>query len=572
MLNNDLVSSIAYVILKGFERHFRRYSRITGEAQHFFEQGQWQQSRAAVKQRISIYEGDLADVIGKIYQQMQPLQQPESFWRELKQQFLKLLSNHPQTELAETFYNSVIGRIFTHQKIDDTIMFVLPSRCYLAGQVRDKVVRVFNGNQSITEAMAEIFDSYHLNIQLANKSRDINHIEQYLRHHYSTEELHKMQSIEMLIPIFYRNQNAYLIGRICTENDSIPFVIALMLTPDKQLYVDALLTNRKDLSVLFGFARSYFLADSQYPAEMVAFLQELLPNKKHFELYSALGFYKHGKTVFYRNFIQHLDHSQDLLDVAPGIAGLVMTVFHLPSYGVVFKIIKDEFAESKKITREHVKICYKMVKMHDRVGRMADTHEFTNFRLPRQRLSTPLLAHLQEVATSNIELTDSEVIIKHVYIERKMTPLNIYLQQEQDEDKIAAVINDLGRCIKEIAAANIFPGDMLHKNFGVTRHGRVIFYDYDEICTMSQRNFRFLPQSEDPYVLDRLSVAPDDVFPEQFEHFIVGKKSLKILLKHYHPELMDPDYWRSLQQQIVQGEIANILPYPETSRFIVENR
>jgi isocitrate dehydrogenase kinase/phosphatase len=244
-----------------------------------------------------------------------------------------------------------------------------------------------------------------------------------------------------------------------------------------------------------------------------------------------------------------------------------MAVFHLPSYGVVFKIIKDTFPESKKITRQHVKDCYRLVKMTDRVGRMADTHEYVNFRLPRQRISQVLLDELMDSCASSIELTESEVIIKHLYIERKMTPLNIYLEEETDTDKIRQTLDDLGICIKQIAAANIFPGDMLHKNFGVTRHGRVIFYDYDEICYMHQRDFREIPKSDDPYALDTLSVGPTDVFPEQFEHFIVGKKHLKTILKELHPDLMTANYWLQAQKKAQLGEVQDFIPYAENKRL-----
>ena len=312
------------------------------------------------------------------------------------------------------------------------------------------------------------------------------------------------------------------------------------------------------------------MADTQYPAEVVAFLQELLPNKKQFELYMALGFYKHGKTEFYRNYKDHVEATNDLFALAPGIKGLVMTVFHLPSYGVVFKVIKDEFAESKKITREHVKDRYRLVKTSDRVGRMADTHEYVNFTFPLDRFDDELLTYLKETCAGSIEIRENKLIIKHLYIERRMTPLNLYLRDETDEEKIRHAIDELGLCIKQIALTNIFPGDMLHKNFGITKHGRVIFYDYDEICFMDERNFREIPKSDDPYALDTLSVAPNDVFPEQFEHFIVGKKHLKDCLKELHGDLMTPEYWRQLQAVCKEGKTINFTPYNPTKSFFYE--
>lgn len=564
----QIQGKVAYQILRGFEKSYRWFCRITGDAQARFEQAQWAAVQAAMKERIAIYEQSVSDVVSDIYQQIHPMQQTPEFWSGLKQRYSVLMDQHPQFELAETFYNSVIGRVFRHQQISDDLMFVQPSRCHLTGEQRPNVVNTFNTDCTVREMMEAIMLNYRFNIPYENSALDLQNLEDALREQLSPEQLGSVFKVDILKPVFYRSKAAYLIGRICMPDKTLPFVISLMVDKNRRLFVDALLTHRHDLSVIFGFARAYFMADTQHPAEVVAFLKELLPNKKTFELYNALGHFKHGKTVFYRNFLSHMQDSDDLFEAAPGIRGLVMAVFHLPSYGIVFKIIKDEFPESKKITRDHVKDCYRMVKMCDRVGRMADTHEYVNFRLPRERMSQALIDELLEVCANSIELTDEEVVIKHLYIERKMTPLNLYLEQELTDDETRHAINELGLCIKQIAAANIFPGDMLHKNFGITRHGRVIFYDYDEICHMHERTFRELPKSDDPFALDTLSVSPEDVFPEQFEHFIVGKKHLKALLKELHPELMQPSFWRTAQEKAKLRGIEHFTPYPAAKRFV----
>ncbi|MEQ3652518.1 MAG: bifunctional isocitrate dehydrogenase kinase/phosphatase, partial [Glaciecola sp.] len=428
---------------------------------------------------------------------------------------------------------------------------------------REKVIYRFDTSGTVRAMHEAIFDTFRFAVPFDNLEHDLQNMDKALRARLDREQLASVHTVELLKPVFYRGKAAYLVGRICMPDETLPFVIALKMTLDHKLVVDALLTERHHLSVIFSFARSYFMAETQYPAEVVAFLQELLPHKKHFELYMSLGFYKHGKTVFYRNYLQHLDTSDDEFALAPGIKGLVMAVFHLPSYGVVFKVIKDEFAESKKITRDYVKDRYRLVKTTDRVGRMADTHEYMNFRFPKQRVSKELLDYLLETCQSSISITETEIVISHLYIERKMTPLNLYLQQEQDPIKIRNVLNELGLCIKQIALANVFPGDMLHKNFGVTKTGRVIFYDYDEICYMSERHFRSLPKSDDPYAIDTLSVGPSDVFPEQFEHFIVGKREFKEILKELHGDIMTAEYWQSIQALTSSGVIPNFTPYPE---------
>lgn len=567
MADKAQAKKMAYQIMTSFDKNYRWFSRVTRGAQERFEKGLWQQGLDAVKERISLYEQSLASAVVELYEFISDHRQDRQFWEQLKKAFAELIENHPQYELAETFYNSVIGKVFRHESIDNAIMFVTSSRCFLAGQDRHKVIHSFDTTTTVMEMYQAIFSCYRFTIKFVDRDRDMQRLEDALRERLSKEELAAVTAVEMLKPVFYRGKAAYLVGRICMPARTVPFVIALHTNGKRQMYVDALLTERQDLSVVFGFARSYFMADTQYPSELVAFLHELLPNKKSFELFIALGHYKHGKTAFYRNYLEHMDHSDDQFEIAPGIRGLVMMVFHLPSYGVVFKIIKDEFAESKKITRDYVKDRYKLVKMSDRVGRMADTHEYMNFRFPLNRIHPALLDELQQTCASSVALTEDELIIKHLYIEKKLTPLNLYLQQETDPEKLHNAIDDLGTCIKQIALANIFPGDMLHKNFGITKHGRVIFYDYDEICWMNERNFRSIPKSDDPYALDTLSVAPNDVFPEQFEHFIVGKRPFKAMLKTLHGDLMTPEYWRSVQQRVSQGTIHNFTPYPRSRSF-----
>ncbi len=535
--DKSLVRKVAYQILSHFDKSYRWFTRITRGAQERFEKGNWKETQLASKERITIYEQSLSDAVAEIYQLTQVHQKDDVFWQELKKVFALQLEGHPQFELAETFYNSVIGRLFKHRKIDNDMMFVLPSRCFLPGQDRDKVINSFDTTTTVREMYESIFKIYRYNIPFENFERDLQNLENALRARLNKEQLASVQAVEILKPTFFRGKAAYLIGRICMPDETLPFVIAMRRYNEPHMFVDALLTDRKDLSVIFGFARSYFMADTQNPAEVAAFLQELLPNKKHFELYMAMGHYKHGKTVFYRNFLQHMDESDDKFEAAPGIRGLV------------------------------VKECYKLVKMSDRVGRMADTHEYVNFRFPLDRIEPDLIDELKETCASSLEFTESEIIIKHMYIERKMTPLNLYLQEETDEEKITRALDELGLCIKQIAMANIFPGDMLHKNFGITRHGRVIFYDYDEICLMNERNFRALPKSDDPYAIDTLSVAPNDVFPEQFEHFIVGKRKFKDILKSLHGDLMTPEYWHEVQEKCARGDVQHFTPYNANMRF-----
>ena len=349
-----------------------------------------------------------------------------------------------------------------------------------------------------------------------------------------------------------------------------PFAIPVRHDAQGQLCIDTILLEPWRIGVLFSFSHAYFLVDMDVPSGYVQFLRSMLPTKSKAELYTMLGLQKQGKNIFYRDFIHHLQHSNDPFIIAPGIRGMVMLVFTLPSYPYVFKLIKDVFGATKEIDRKTVRAKYRLVKRHDRVGRMADTLEFSNVAFPKARFTEELLEELRRQAPSMIEEGEDEIVIHHVYIERRMKPLNMYLQSASDVEKEHAV-REYGDAIKELATANIFPGDMLFKNFGVTRYGRVIFYDYDEIEYMTDCNFRHIPEAPNPEM--EMSgevwypVAKNDVFPEEFSTFLLGDVDVRRSFLKYHRDLLDPEFWLKKQQRIRDGNIEDFYPYPEEMRF-----
>ena len=327
--------------------------------------------------------------------------------------------------------------------------------------------------------------------------------------------------------------------------------------------VDALIADEADLSTIFSFTRAYFLVDMEVPAAYVEFVATLLPRKAKAEIYTMVGLQKQGKTLFYRDFLQHLAHSHDQFDIAPGIPGLVMSVFTLPSYPYVFKLIKDKISKDG-MTPATVRSKYQMVKLHDRIGRMADTWEYSQVALPRQRFSDALIAELERVAPSQIETQGDLLVLKHLYSGRRMIPLNLYLVDAPEPLRHKAII-DYGDAIRELAAANIFPGDMLYKNFGVTRLGRVVFYDYDEIQPMTEMNFRAIPpapneeaeMASEPWY----AVGPNDVFPEEFATFLLGKAEIRTVFRQAHMELLTPQWWQGCREQVSRGVFQDPRPY-----------
>jgi len=343
-----------------------------------------------------------------------------------------------------------------------------------------------------------------------------------------------------------------------------------LLNSPAGMVVDAVLLDEKEVSILFSFTRSYFHVNVGRPAELVSFLKSIMPRKRVAELYISIGYNKHGKSELYCDLLQHLDSSKEKFEIAKGERGMVMEVFTMPDYDVVFKVIKDRFPPSKNTTREEVMAKYYLVFKHDRAGRLVDAQEFEHLQFDRNRFSEDLLEQLQSVAGGSVEVDDDQVVIKHAYVERRVTPLNIYLS-EADEIKGRAAIIDYGQAIKDLAATNIFPGDMLLKNFGVTRHGRVVFYDYDELSFLSDCNFRVMPPSrsyeeelsDEPW----FNVGENDIFPEEFSYFLGLKGELKDLFLQEHSDLFEMDFWHQIQTRINARTIMDIFPYEQSKRL-----
>lgn len=559
---------IAQIILDGFIDYRKKFHAITLAAEGYFEKAEWRAIQEQSKYRIELYDEFSQRVIRQLDDKFAREDFEIANWAEVKAVFVELIRNRPDFELAETVFNTIYRKIFTDADVDEQRVFVRSAIDTPMGDVA-AITKQYIDASGLGNLFKQVLHDYSFNVPYENLDRDIDQVVTAIKSGLDLDAVTHAR-VEMLKMVFYRNKGAYLIGRLFLDETPLPLAIPILNDETRGLYIDTVIWNEDDLSLIFSFTRSYFMVDTDRPSLLINFLQQLLPAKKLSELYSSIGFYKHGKTELYRSFLDHLANSSDQFVIADGIKGLVMTVFTLPSYQVVFKVIKDRFSPTKKITRQQVRDSYYFVKTHDRVGRMADTQEFSNFVFPKHRFSKELLEELQRDASSSIKITNDQIVIKHLYTERLMIPLNIYIDNV-DEISMREALEEYGNAIKQLAAANIFPGDMLLKNFGVTRHGRVVFYDYDEICNLTDVNFRNIPAPR--YPEDELSaepwysVGPRDVFPEELETFLFHNPELKAMFRELHGDLFAVEYWQGLQQQIRNQQVVDVFPYRRKKRF-----
>ncbi|MEM5531564.1 bifunctional isocitrate dehydrogenase kinase/phosphatase [Pseudoalteromonas arctica] len=578
-LQHVVASKLARSVFAGFEAMFSQFLNITLGAQSRFEQRQYHSVQSAMRERLQVYEREVKNVSEAVrviaYAE---LTCPQT-WQLAKNIYGDMVENHENKPIAHTFFNSTFGAIWDDKKIRTVHLFVLKAKYRSEPRSYESLVSRVSLHNGFNNAVKTLITNQVFRVPFSHLERDVATLQSTLMQGAKQQckqvyELINLNDgyIEYANSLFFRNKACYLIGRCIAKNgDNMPFAIAILNT-DEGLKLDAVMMGADQLSLLFGFARTYFMVDTDKPARYVDYLSVLMPHKQRFELFNAIGFIKHAKTEFYRHKVDTTKNSPANFKyvTAPGTPGMVMLVFTIEGLDYVYKVIKDKFSAPKTATKAQVKEKYNFVKQADRVGRLVDTHEFRYLAFDLSRFSDELLEQMKSQIGSSMVISGKALILKHVYVERKMTPLNLYITQ-CDNKTLERVMHDYGKAIKELAGANIFPGDMLMKNFGVTRWGRVVFYDFDEICSLTDCNFREVPQTQN--ALEELSsnsyfdIAENDIFPSQFKVFFSANEIAFNYFNNEHSNLFLATFWQGCQQQVHNGFLPDVYPYKQSWRF-----
>ncbi|MBA4176386.1 MAG: bifunctional isocitrate dehydrogenase kinase/phosphatase [Leptothrix sp. (in: Bacteria)] len=579
--------NIAKALLEGFDRHYRLFSETNRAAKQRFEQADWHGQQQAMRERIEFYDQRVRETKTRLLTEFAADALPMEIWQQVKLLYIGLLIDHGQPELAETFFNSVTTKILHRSYFHNSFIFVRPaiSTSYIEidEALGPTTYRVYYPTlETWRETWVQLVRDFDLKRPFEDLERDAGDVVAELERRLGAFEPRTNCQIQVLSNLFFRNKGAYVVGKIINGAQQTPIALPLLHGTSGKLTIDTVLYTEDDMEMLFSYARAYFLVDMPVPSAYVLFLRTLMPRKPRAEIYSAVGLHKQGKNSFYRDLLHHLRHSSDRFRIAPGVKGMVMLVFDLPSFPYVFKLIKDYYPATKHTTREQIKAKYLLVKRHDRVGRMADTLEYSKVALPLARFEPELVDEMHKFCASLLEITGEtgaqEIIIDHAYIERRMIPMNLFLKDASaagNTEAIARATIEYGNAIKDLVAANIFPGDMLWKNFGITRQGKVVFYDYDEIEYLTDCNFRHVPPPNDDDDDDDhgpgkvwFDVGPKDVFPETFGPFLLGNARVRETFLEHHAELLDPDYWALHKKRIQLGAMLDVFPYEVQRRFV----
>jgi len=571
LTDSALAEKGAGAIYDAFNTYRLRFKEITRRAQLRFDNRNWYDMRSDAAERLDLYPTAVNRIEADMRWQLADRVQNFRLWTNMKSAYSDMLFRNDDWELAETFFNSITRRIFSTVGVDAEIEFVNTDFETPPNYTAAKVFNTYGGANSTADLIRRILSAYPFTAPFQNFEQDANQVAARIEDCLSQAQTSDaIDHIDMIRSVFFRGMGAYLIGRIYAGSKLVPLAIALLNSADG-IAVDAVLLREADISILFSFTRSYFHVAVERPYDLVQFIRSILPNKRIAELYSSMGFNKHGKTELYRELMDHLAVcSEDRFDISPGWPGMVMIVFNMPNDDIVFKLIRDRFDTPKHTSRREVMEKYEMVFRHDRAGRLVEAQAFEHLKFDACCFSEPLLAEMIKTAGKTVRTENDQIIVSHAYVERRVTPLDVFLDRA-DESEAQRIVLDWGHAIKDLAVSNIFPGDILLKNFGVTRHGRVVFYDYDEISPLTSCNFRKLPSSsgyEDEMASEPwFYVDEDDVFPEEFRRFLMLPEPLRELFLQQHADLYEVDFWLRAQQAIRAGELPHIYPYADSCRI-----
>ena len=565
MSDKELIAECSQIIYDGFIRYNNYFHRITRRARTRFEQRDWKGHQNDIVDRVDLYEKSVRRIVLALRRTLGPQLTDKNLWHDIRGYFADRLNQVPDNDFIKTFFNSTTRRIFGTEGHDPELEFISSGPTDDLQLIMSLNIRRYPYWVSLQRIFETILDDFSFRVPYDDINLNAKKISKKIKT-YTNEKFSKdveYLRFEFIDSFFYQAARAYLVGKLIHSEGESPIIIAFK-NENRGISVDAVFLEEKEISLIFGYTRSYYFADPNSVIGTVHFLKSMLPKKPIDELYTVLGRLRQGKTERHRIFTEHLSKTKDKFVHADGEVGLVMIVFTLPSYNLVFKVIRDTFGAPKTISREDVISKYKLVSKHDRAGRLIDTQEFLNLKFPINRFSKELSKELLKNASISVRKENDNLILKRVYVERRVRPLNLYINEYSFEEAARAII-DYGEAIKDLAKTNIFPGDLLLKNFGVTQHNRIIFYDYDEVSLVTDCNFRDIPESnhiEDEMQADTwYYVGEQDIFPEEFIRFLSMNDELKAEFMKYHKDLLTSKYWRRIKNQHLKGQALLVLPY-----------
>ncbi len=561
-------------ILAEFDVFYSEFRKISPLAQQAFEAREPQTSLALSRHRLSLYSVCVHRMGLELVEAFPAIAMNENFWREVERRYQPLIEGRYEWDLALAFIHSVRRKVYLEEwrPVDySQTGLELPTHKHT-----DDVCRTFAGGDRIDPAtVREILELPGFKVAYRDIEDDARLVAERVNRVLGLDsgEAGPVEAVQMVGAGFFRNRGAYLVGRIVLQGGRLtPFVIALLNSPEG-IYVDAVLTTETDTHNCFSSTLANFHVTHDAYHELSRFLHSIMPSRTVGLHYTTIGYNHLGKVAVMNELEQEIESSGEVLQTAVGSPGTVAIGFSTPSSAYNLKVIRDHPTDGYKWGEfggiESVKEKYAQVHDINRTGSMLDNIIYHFVRLDRDWFEPALLANLLEQASESVSLQGDSIVFKFLIVQQRLTPLPVYLETASDRHKEIAVVN-LGYCIRNNTAANIFNKDLDARNYGVSRYRKVYLFDYDALEPLGEVKIR---SNQDRF--DGEEDIPDWYFeegvvflPEEMEvGLCIPNRHLRRLFREAHGDLMTTAYWERIQREIQDGKVPPVSVYPDERRL-----
>ncbi len=571
--DSDRIESVAALIDGAFTDYYGRFRAIAHLAKTAFEARDWPASLALSQERLGIYGVTVDALVPVILLHCPDVQGKDAFWADVEDQYLPLIDGLYHADLAYAFLNSVRRQVHAD---------MWRASAYSSARARDEktaphpiVTRKFDIGEPIDGAqIVPVLTLAGFTRSWRALAADADAVAARVREAISDAD--RIDGIEMADAGFYRNRGAYLVGRVLRKGlDPVPLGIALLNETDG-IQVDAVILGSDDLQYVFSSTLANFHVTAEHYHEMAAFLFELMPDRPHGLQYSTIGYNHIGKVAVIRQIEDELKASGETLDYAVGSRGTVAIGFSAPSLGYVAKVIRDHPTAGYKwgVFPGVQSVLQKYSRVHEinRAGSMLDNIIYYNVTLPADYFTDALRQEILEAAGDNVIQTGAGLLFRHLIVQIKMIPFPVFLAEASEQEAEVAILN-LGQCIANNAAANIFNKDLDGRNYGISGIRKVYLFDYDAIEDLTDVKVR---TNQDRF--DGEEDIPDWFFeegviflPEELEtHLRIENRRLRRVFREAHGELLTLGYWTDMQDRLNRGQVPRLTPYREECRLSPE--
>ena len=562
------IDLLAQWALWEFDLFYSSFKTITESAKTAFETREYQASLTISRKRLSLYSDSMFKLGEKLADAFSPISRDQALWEVIEEKYRQLVRNRYEGDLALAYIHSVRRSLFLGEWSPVAYSFDTPSKANT--NFSNFLFETFQTELITTDLLINILRVPGFKVQYRELKVDAmlaaQRVKVDLDDRFSTYKIHK---IEVIKGEFYRNRGAYIVGRIVLDNQSkVPLVIAL-LNDEKGIYVDAILTSESATFNIFSTTRANFHVNNDYYHELSEFLHSIIPKRSLGLAYSTIGFNHFGKVAVMEELKEELLSTDGKLDFAIGFKGTVAIGFQSPQSGYNLKVIRNTPTEQYKwgVFEGVPSVLEKYGRVHviNRTGSMLDNIIFYRVKLQKAWFTNALLQELLNDASECVTLQGESLFFRHLIVQSKLIPLPVYLENSSQAESEAAIIN-LGHCIKNNMAANIFNKDLDARNYGVGKFGGVYLFDYDALEQFTEVKIRTNQnQFEGEEDIPEWFFEDGVIFlPEEIESGLrIPNRSLRQLFREVHGDLLQVDYYERIQNELRVGKVPSARVYPE---------